>query len=105
MDRFQKILEIVSGLNKKYPEGQDPFRIVTRLCEESGELASEVNRMESVGSKIKKRGPPDRLELAKEAQDVIRCAVAVLVHYDLFKEFDESLNSALTLLKNDGFLE
>ena len=105
MDRFEKIVKIVTGLNKKYPEGQDPFRIITRLCEESGELASEVNRMESIGSKIKKRGPPDRLELAKEAQDVIRCAIALLVHYDLFEEFDESLASALSLLKKDGFTD
>ncbi len=105
MDRFDKIVKIVTGLNKKYPEGRDPFRIITRLCEESGELASEVNRMESIGSKIKKRGPPDRLELAKEAQDVIRCAIAVLVHYDLFEEFDESLENALSLLKKGGFTE
>jgi NTP pyrophosphatase (non-canonical NTP hydrolase) len=105
MDRFDTLLKIVKGLNKKYPEGEDPFRIVTRLCEESGELASEINRMESIGSKIKKRGPPDRLELAKEVQDVIRCALAVVIHYDLLKEFDESLVSALTLLKKDGFTD
>ena len=49
MDRLDALFEIVERLNHRYPEGTTPFAIVTRLCEESGELAKEVNHLEGTG--------------------------------------------------------
>jgi hypothetical protein len=73
-DYFDKLLLTVDGYNKKYPNGNNPFQIITRLCEEAGELASEVNHFEDMGAKRLKYGLPDRKALAKEVQDVIRTA-------------------------------
>lgn len=105
MDSLSKLRLVVRGLDAKFPSGRAPFRIVTRLCEEAGELASEVNRMEGAGRKREKHGPPDPGALAREAQDVMRCVVALLAHYDLFDAFEGSLDEAIARLAKDGWIE
>ena len=52
-DYFAKLYLTLDGYNKKYPEGNTPFQIITRLCEEAGELASAVNHFEGSGAKVK----------------------------------------------------
>jgi NTP pyrophosphatase (non-canonical NTP hydrolase) len=37
MERIKKINE---GLRKRFPDGENPFQMVTRLAEECGELAA-----------------------------------------------------------------
>lgn len=76
MTLLEKMLTINTALDHEYP-GRDPFRIVTRLAEECGELAAEVNHFESTGYKREKRGAPSRENLAQEIQDVIRCALQI----------------------------
>jgi NTP pyrophosphatase (non-canonical NTP hydrolase) len=44
---FNKLKFICENLDQKYPEGKDPFKIITRLTEECGELASQVNHFEN----------------------------------------------------------
>lgn len=105
MDYFQKLKAIAKGLNKKYPKGNDPFQIITRLCEEAGELAKEVNHFEGSGSKIKKYGPPDKNKLAKEVQDVLRSALQTAMHYDIEKELLNSIDERFENLKKDNYIE
>ena len=40
---LEKLYAITHGLNRRFPNGNDPFQIMTRLLEESGELAQMVN--------------------------------------------------------------
>ena len=40
---FTNLLIICQALDAKFPHGADIFQRVSRLCEESGELASAVN--------------------------------------------------------------
>lgn len=35
-DYFEKLYHIVDGLNRRFPDGNEPFQIITRLCEEAG---------------------------------------------------------------------
>lgn len=39
---LKRLWEISRGMTRRYPEGDDPFKIVTRLAEECGELAAQV---------------------------------------------------------------
>ena len=59
---------------------------VSRLCEESGELASAVNHLEGMGVKRRKHGQLQYDNLIKEIQDVMRCAVGIAVHYGVERE-------------------
>ena len=69
---INNIYKINKGLEKLFPDGNDPFKIVTRLTKESGEVAREVNHIEGTGRKKEKYGQPDKKKLAKEIQDVMR---------------------------------
>lgn len=88
---YEKLLFVVDHLEKRFPNGNSPFQIITRLAEETGELASAVNHFEAVGIKREKRGEPDPKELAKEVQDVMRCALQIARYYKIEKELVASI--------------
>ena len=43
---MEKLKQLAMGMNHRFPEGNDAFQITTRLLEECGEVAKEVNRLE-----------------------------------------------------------
>jgi len=101
---INKLYKIAKGLNKKYPEGNKPFQIITRLTEECGELAKEVNHFENTGSKIKRYGPPKKDKLAKEIQDVIRSALHIAMYYKVKNELEKSIEERLEKIKQDRYI-
>lgn len=102
---MDKIKDVVRGINKAFPDGNGPFQIITRLAEECGELAKEVNHWERTGNKVKKYGEPDKKKLAKEVQDVIRCALQVAFYYEIEAELDSSIDKAYEDLENEGWIK
>lgn len=91
VDALGSLYAIVDGLNERFQAGNNPFQMVTRLCEEAGELASAVNHMEGAGAKQTKHGAPDRAHLTHEIQDVLRAAVAIARHYGLEDDVRRSI--------------
>ena len=94
MDSYEKLHEIVRMLDKRFPNGTDIFQRVSRLAEETGELAQAVNHAEGTGIKREKYGEPDMKELAKEIQDVMRAALGIAQHYGLEQELKTSIDEA-----------
>lgn len=88
---YEKLKFIVEHLEKRFPNGNSPFQIITRLAEECGELASAVNHFEDTGIKREKLGEPDPMELAKEVQDVMRCALQIARYYKIENELVASI--------------
>src|ERR1700712_4735282 len=80
-DRLERLYDIVDGYNDRFPEGDTPFAIVTRLLEEAGEGATVVNHLERAGAKVAKRGVPDPAELASELEDLIHTALSLARFY------------------------
>lgn len=105
MDNFEKLNQIARGLNKKYPDGNNPFKIITRLVEECGELAEQINHFEKTGIKNEKHGQPDKNKMAKEVQDVMRCALQVALHYDLDDDLQNSIDESYNKLEKAGFIK
>ncbi len=103
-DYFEKLYQIVDGLNRRFPDGNEPFQIITRLCEEAGELAKEVNHFEGTGVKMQKHGAPDRARLGKEVQDVIRAALSVARHYGIENELAFSIDESYGKLVREGYI-
>lgn len=91
MDSLDKIDNINQSLSKRFGNNS-PFQIITRLVEEVGELAQQVNHFEKTGVKERKMGTPDKYLLAKEAQDVIRCAMQIIHHYKAEDELSRSID-------------
>ncbi|NKB72462.1 MAG: hypothetical protein GKR89_35750 [Candidatus Latescibacteria bacterium] len=102
---IDKLYKNVEGLNRRFPDGNNPFMIVTRLAEECGEVASEVNHFERKGVKVARRGIPDKKHFAKELQDVMRAVLQLALYYDLQDELVESVESSYQRMVDEGLIE
>jgi NTP pyrophosphatase (non-canonical NTP hydrolase) len=102
---LEKLWAIAMGLQRRFPDGNDPFQIVTRLLEECGELAAQVNHFEGTGVKREKYGEPDRAKLAKEVQDVLGCALQVVQYYGIERELEASIERSYQQQQTEGLIE
>lgn len=92
---MQRIYAINRELTERFGEDDDPFQIMTRLAEEVGELAAQVNLFENRGVKRQKHGDPDKLKLAKEVQDVLRCTLQIATYYGIEADLEVSIDASL----------
>ena len=102
---IDKLYKIAEGLNNRFQDGDDPFYIVTRLAEECGEVASQVNHFERKGVKAMKLGAPDRAAFAKEFQDVMRAVVQLAIHYELETELEASVDRSYREIVIEGLVD
>jgi len=102
---LDKLYKIAAALNNKFPDGNAPFMIITRLAEECGEVAAEVNHFERKGIKIERRGAPDRKKFAKELQDVIGAVLQLALYYDLCSELEASIDDYYRRVVDEGLVE
>jgi NTP pyrophosphatase (non-canonical NTP hydrolase) len=104
-DLMERLTAVSVGLNRRFPDHNEPFQIMTRLLEECGELAEQVNHFERTGIKVEKHGQPDKAKLAKEVQDVLRCALQIAQYYGVEHELAASIEDSYQRLKAQGFIE
>ncbi len=102
---INKLYKIAEALNARFPDGNDPFVIVTRLAEECGEVAAEVNHFEGKGVKAERLGPPDRAKFAKELQDVMRAVLHLAIYYGLEEELSQSVEEYYQRVVDEGLVE
>jgi len=88
LDTMHKLFKISEGLNKRFPNNENPFRILARLMEESGELADQVHKFERVGREIKLQEPPDKENMAKECMDIMTSVLNIVMYYGVQSEFE-----------------
>ncbi|MCI0398188.1 MAG: hypothetical protein L0332_16555 [Chloroflexi bacterium] len=91
---LDELFAITKNLNHRFPDGNQPFQIMTRMLEECGELAQQVNHFESTGVKQQKYGVPDKTKMAKEVMDVIRGALQIALYYGLEAEVEAFFETA-----------
>jgi NTP pyrophosphatase (non-canonical NTP hydrolase) len=105
MNPWEQLQQINVALDRRFPDGRNPYQIMTRLAEECGELAREVNHFEGSGVKADKHGAPDPAHLAKEAQDVLRCALQIVAYYGLQDELEQSIAASYEQARREGLIE
>ena len=101
MERFY---EMVKASNKRFPEGVEPFKMVTRLLEECGEVAAEINHFEDSGLKQKKHGEPQKDCLANELRQTMVELFKIAVYYHVEDELEISINESLSKSKGEGLI-
>ena len=101
---IDKLYKIAEGLNVRFPDGHDPFQIVTRLAEECGEVAAEVNHLEGTGVKVQTLGAPDRFKLAKELSHIIGAVLHLAMYYGLQAELEASVDETYRRVVNEGLV-
>lgn len=102
---MDKLYKIVEGYFKLYPSGIEPFQMVTRLLEECGEVASEVNHFEDLGIKRMKNGEPSKEALANEIKQAMIALMQITVYYSVQEELENSVNDSLRRMKDENLID
>jgi NTP pyrophosphatase (non-canonical NTP hydrolase) len=102
---MDKLYLLAMGLNKRFPDGNTPYQIATRLAEECGEVASEVCHFEGSGIKKQKRGEPNKQDMAGEIKNVLSAVMQLAIYYDVTEELEKSIDASLERLKTEGLID
>ena len=102
---MEKFYKMAVGANKRFPEGNDPFKMVSFLLEECGEVAAEVNHFEGTGIKRQKHGEPSKEKLANELRQAMVALFKIAAYYSVEDELEASIEKSLQGLKNEGWIE
>ncbi len=102
---MKKLQQLAEGMNNRFPNGNDAFQITTRILEECGEVAKEVNRLEKSGTKVLRHGNGTKEDLAGEIKDAMNALMQLAIYYDAFEQVQGAINSSLEQLKKEGYIE
>lgn len=102
MDRFYKMVE---ASNKRFPKGVEPFQMATRLLEECGEVAAEINLWEDSGIKRQKYGEPSKENLANELRQAMVELFKIAVYYSVEKDLEKSIDKSLARSRSEGLID
>lgn len=102
MERFYKMVE---ASNKRFPKGVEPFQMVTRLLEECGEIAAEVNLWEDSGVKRQKHGDPKKENIANEIRQAMVELVKIARYYHVEEELESAIQKSLAQSKLEGLID
>lgn len=92
---MKKLYEVAAKHTARFPNGNEPYQIVTRILEECGEVASEVNHFERSGIKSQKHGEPSKQKLADEIKQAMSCLAQLIQYYRIEEEFECSMDDSL----------
>jgi len=90
--------------NRRFPEGVEPFQMATRLLEECGEVAAEINLWENSGLKRQKHGEPRKENLANELRQAMTELAKIAMYYSVEEELEQSVNASLRRSRDEGLL-
>lgn len=102
---MEKLYKLVQGYFNRFPLGVEPFQMVTRLLEECGEVASEVNHWEGSGIKRQKYGEPSKEKLAGEIKQAMAALMQIAVYYSVQEELEASIDVSLERMKAERLIE
>lgn len=102
MERFYKMVE---ASNKRFPDGVQPFQMATRLLEECGEIASEINLWEDSGIKRQKHGDPRKENIANEIRQAMVELAKIAVYYHVEEELEQSIQHSLARSRAEGLID
>lgn len=102
MERFYKMAE---DSNKRFPNGVEPYQMATRLLEECGEVAAEINLWEDSGLKRQKHGAPKKENIANEIRQAMVELVKIAKYYHVEQELEESIEESLKRSRSELLIE
>lgn len=103
-ENYGILLQLAQGMNARFPEGNNPYQIMTRLLEESGEVAKEVHRFENSGTKVARHGIGDKEALAGEVKDVLNALMQLVLYYGIEEEVLQAVKASIARLQEEGYL-
>jgi len=101
---MDELYKLANGYMKHFPKGVEPYQMISRLLEECGEVASEVNLWENSGIKRQKHGEPKKENLAGEIKQVLATLLQIVIYYHVEEELCESVRKSLDVMEKEGIV-
>lgn len=101
---MERLYQMVEASNRRFPEGVAPYQMATRLLEECGEIAAEINLWEGSGIKRQKHGEPKKENIANEIRQAMVELVKIAKYYHVEQELERSIMQSLTRSREEGLL-
>lgn len=102
---MKRFYQMAQAANKRFPNGVEPYQMATRLLEECGEVASEINLWEGSGLKRQKHGEPKKEDLANELRQAITELFKIAAYYGVENELEESIEKSLSRSRSEGLID
>lgn len=102
---MERLIYLAKGMNNRFPNGNTPYQIMTRLLEECGEVAQEVNRYENSGTKVLRHGEGSKEDLANEIKDSLNALIQLALYYDAIDEVVLEIEKSINRLIQEGYLQ
>lgn len=99
---MDKLYELARSYTARFPNGNEPYQIMTRILEECGEVASEVNHFENSGIKSLKYGEPSKEHMADEIKQAINALVQLAIYYEVTDELEAAIDRSIEEIKREG---
>lgn len=101
---MENLIQLAEGMNRRFPEGNDAFQITTRILEECGEVAKEVNRLENSGTKVLRHGNGSKEDLASEIKDAMNALMQLAIYYNATDQLQTAIHNSIEQLKTEGYI-
>ncbi len=101
---MKRLYKMVEASNKRFPDGVQPFQMATRLLEECGEIASEINLWEDSGIKRQKHGDPKKENIANEIRQAMVELAKIAAYYHVEEELEQSIQHSLAQSREEGLI-
>ena len=101
---MERLYQMVEASNRRFPEGVEPYQMATRLLEECGEIAAEINLWEGSGIKRQKHGEPKKENIANEIRQAMVELAKIAKYYHVEQELEHSITQSLTRSREEGLL-
>ena len=101
---MEKLYQLAKGYTNRFPDGNTPYQIATRILEECGEVASEINHFENSGIKMQKHGEPSKQHMADEIKQAVNALIQLAVYYNVEDELEASIDRSLKKMQDEGLL-
>lgn len=105
MDLLTKISLVAQAQTKRFPNGDEPFKIVSRLLEESGEVSWELNHYERKNICIEQNCKENKENLVAETYQVMIALNQLLQYFDLSDEFVSRVEYVYKEYQDKGYIK
>lgn len=92
---MEKLFQLARYYTMQFLDGNKPYQIATRILEECGEVAQQVNHFESSGVKRIKHGKPNKEALAGEIKQAINALIQLAQYYEIEQELLDSIDASI----------
>jgi NTP pyrophosphatase (non-canonical NTP hydrolase) len=104
MELIEKVFTVAKAQSNRFPEGDYPFNIVSRLLEEGGEVAWELNHYARKGISIDRFNPDGKRELVYETYQVMIALCQLMQYFNLEDDLKKRMDEVHQEYLNKGYL-